>query len=227
MLFQQWSVFFQPVGVGNLTFLEAALAAVTHDVGRFPQIVMYGGFDDAVFDHGIGGSVMVMREISRFSCLSSGRIGWAVIMHNQKSPKFLRLDPLVLYIRDADKLAILRDLDSVIKDLFGSDSTIDEIQVKEESDRDISEAVYRELLSGSSVDYSYAKSAIDKLVVKLAWIFDLYNPTTKEVFINEQIPQKLLCLIEKINAGRQSNQINQIRLKIEEWIKQITTSGDD
>ena len=114
----------------NLTPAEILLAegcGLVHDIGRFPQYVLYGSFHDAnTVDHGASGRQTLEKEGLPLLIDADDwkRMACAVEYHNRKTadiPKDIPEDTrrFLKLIRDADKLDII-DLvmQSVARDGF-------------------------------------------------------------------------------------------------------------
>lgn len=91
----------------------AHVAALLHDVGRFPQYAHYGTFNDSMSANHACLSVDVLREtdvLSRLSRVHRRQVLGAIFLHNRKSFSS-RLPPamntITRIVRDADKLDII------------------------------------------------------------------------------------------------------------------------
>lgn len=169
----------------NLSENDRRLAAVTalfHDLGRFPQYQKYRTFRDPDSDNH---AKLSLWELNRHRLLhpldfdERQLISRAIYFHNRRTiPP--HLDPHATLhcqlIRDADKVDILRVM-------------IEQFQM-EESQRNpvitlglgadglVREEVYRLLFEGRTMSYAELKTTNELKVLQLSWVFDVnFRPT--------------------------------------------------
>ncbi len=155
----------------------AAVTALFHDLGRFPQYQRYRTFRDSKSENHAKLSV---RELTRHRVLhilppaERELIGRAIIFHNRLSLPD-RLDPETLLhsrlLRDADKLDILR----VMADEFGKpvDQRNPVVTLGLGPECGVRDEVYDRLFAGQIMNYNELTSADEFKVLQMSWVFDL------------------------------------------------------
>lgn len=146
------------------------MAALIHDIGRFEQQRQFSTFDDSIsFDH------------SEYSCKIAKEKGWtddedvleAVRRHNKSgipvdlSPRRLKI---VLALKDADRLDILRGLEAYVQQ-YG-DEWRQKVQELFQIDpyAPPSEAVCELVLSRKIVDFKLLHSVSDCTIMQIGWV---------------------------------------------------------
>lgn len=158
------------------------LAALYHDIARFPQYAQYQTFSDArSFNHGRFGC----RELLRQGILASetreiqGWIRSAVLLHNRFSlPAHLPEEPLRITqaVRDADKLDILR----VMRENLGAGATPDPVIVLHLPDSpDYSPAILEAVRQRHLASFVDLRSITDLRLLLCGWFYDLNFPASK------------------------------------------------
>lgn len=146
----------------------AELLGLLHDVGRFEQIRVYNSFSDSkTVDHGDFGTYILFNDNKIRDFIETDEydelIKKVVSCHNKNAitEGFTPEEELFAKIvRDADKIDILY-LDS-----------INRIRYKRE-DEIISREVIECILSKTSIDRRIARTGLDKVLLNLAFIYDL------------------------------------------------------
>lgn len=156
---------------------QCLLAAIYHDIGRFPQLARYGTFNDREsVNHGRLG-VKTLRSTPLPSSLSEE--DWKVIrvavgQHNLKSIRQTLPEPFATparLVRDADKLDIYRVMishfsgenpDPVIT--HGFDDIPDRY----------TPAILQDVMQKKTADYKQLRYANDFKILVVGWIYDLH-----------------------------------------------------
>ena len=165
------------------------LAALFHDVGRFEQLRRYHTFaDDLSCNHALLG-IRVMRErnfLAGEARKTRALVRAAVAAHNRFSvPKTLPapLRPVLLGLRDADKLDILR----IMADNLGPGKQGDGIvllHLRDEPEA-CSPAVLRAFEEGRVALYRDMRYVNDFRIVFCTWLHDLHFPTARRIVKRE------------------------------------------
>jgi len=179
------------------------LAALYHDIGRFPQYAKYGTFkDEDSTNHGRLG-VLALREMKLPGGLTTQDwriIRAAVALHNVKDIRTGISDPLatmVNTVRDADKL----DIYAIILDHLGeeSDSKPVIIHSLEDNPERYSETVYEVVFSEKSCDYHLMRYANDFILLVTGWLFNLSFTTSIQLFAQRELIEQAFSLLPKDN----------------------------
>lgn len=157
--------------------LAARIAAILHDVGRFPQYRQFRSFRDReTANH----ALLSVRHLLRGNMLEGApahirrlALG-AVYLHNKRElPENLPPDLLqtVRVVRDADKLDIMR----VMVNHFSQEGPEhDEVALAAKPSRDdYTQAVYDLVLARQASDYSMIVWHNDFKLMILGWLYDL------------------------------------------------------
>ena len=165
----------------------AEFLGLYHDIGRFEQLKQYDTFDDSKsFDHGDFGADILEKN---------GYINWLIPGYNDDTYEILlcavryhnkfRLDDSLKYgthylckiIRDADKIDIYRAMaEESSSDLF--------FDFKDESDCVISDEVKDAFYQNQTIDKSKVKTKLDRLVLKLAFAYDINYNISKDYLLH-------------------------------------------
>jgi len=156
---------------------QAFLAALFHDIGRFPQIQRYATFNDRVSeDHALLG----VREIKAAGLLEGlpettrRRVLTAVMVHNRlKLPS--GLDPaqlrLVRILRDADKMDILDVLIQYYQSRNNGDNPALDLDLPR--GENLSEAALMDIEAARCVAMQNVASVQDFRLLQTSWVFDI------------------------------------------------------
>ncbi|CCH47403.1 HD domain-containing protein [Pseudodesulfovibrio piezophilus] len=153
------------------------LAALYHDIGRFPQFSRYQTYNDRDSINHARLGVLTLRTLSLPKGLSDQdwrTIRFAVGQHNLKTirpdlPDHLRHPTNV--VRDADKLDIYR----VMVEHFTSqnpDPVVTHGFVEKPGEYSL--AVYDSIMARETSDYRLIQSANDFKLLVIGWVYDLY-----------------------------------------------------
>lgn len=180
----------------------AVMAALYHDIGRFPQFARYRTFRDAEsVSHGRMG-VLVLRGLdlpSGFSPAEWRLIRAAVGLHNAKDVNPRLRPPLATMVnvtRDADKL----DIFTVILDYMEQPHTPGRavlFRLKTDPTR-CTPAVLNAVLSAGSCDYSLLRYEKDFLLLMTGWIFSLTYATSGRLLLERGLVARTFALLPEI-----------------------------
>lgn len=160
----------------------AALTALFHDLGRFPQYQRYRTFRDPDSENHAKLSV---RELTRHRVLHGlspterHLIGRAIIFHNRLALP-AHLDPETLLhcqlIRDADKVDIMRVMAAEYRQPPSQQSSV--VNLGLAASIEVRDEVYQRLFTGRIMSYSELVSANEFKVLQMSWVFDInFRPT--------------------------------------------------
>jgi hypothetical protein len=175
------------------------IAALLHDVGRFPQYRRYKTYNDRDSEnHGRLG-VTVLRGapvLSRLSREQRNLVLAAVFLHNRASlPAGLSrsLSRVVRIIRDADKLDIIP---TVIDNLSPGSPSNRIVSLGLESNHGrYSEAVYQKILEQQTVDMGEMRWVNDFKLVLLGWLYTLNFPASRIAVLERGYIDRLLATL--------------------------------
>lgn len=155
----------------------AALAALYHDIGRFPQYSRYGTFKDAESTNHGRLAVLTLRDIElpqdvtpKQWCLVRAAIG----LHNVKTTNPATRAPLETIagiVRDADKL----DIFNIILDHLDPDAESKPVVIHSliEDPVQYSEDVYRTTFEGKIGNYHDLRYSNDFILLLIGWVHTL------------------------------------------------------
>jgi len=160
----------------------ALLAALFHDIGRFPQYGMYKTFlDRQSQNHGLLGS-KTLRDAGFFSGLAEGEqrlIAGAVLLHNRRGvPASLSHEVRFItgIVRDADKLDIIPYRLSNLQ--TGSPQHPSKSLGLEAGPEAYSEEIYNDVMSGRMGRYSAMGLVNDFIMTMCGWVYDFNHSIT-------------------------------------------------
>jgi len=169
----------------------ARLAALYHDVGRFPQYQRYRTFrdPDSVNHAKLGvATLKAQGPLKDIDAKSRSLIFAAIMVHNRKSvPGHLIERPeapltvVARIVRDADKLDILR----VMMEHFSNKADDDVVTLG----LDHSPGLYSEesadcLLRGATLSYAGMRYVNDMRILLASWVFDFNFEASKEAYFS-------------------------------------------
>ncbi len=172
------------------------LAALFHDVGRFPQYVRYKTFlDRKSKDHGILGTIVLGQDelLPPLAPEERRLVRAAVAMHNRKEvPQQIssRLRQIVEVVRDADKLDIYR----VMVAHFSrnpEDFPVVTLYAKDDPDA-YTQDVYDDVLNGKKGDYSKMAYVNDFKLLLCGWVNDFNFRASRRLAHERGLVQDLL-----------------------------------
>ncbi len=165
------------------------LAALFHDIGRFPQYLRYKTFNDRESeDHGLLGAQTLERE-GFLGGLAEGDRTFvidAVCFHNRITvpdalPEAVRF--AVDIIRDADKLDILPVIINHCRRNEISPSPVT-FYLKPHPSA-YTEAVYRDVLAGRMARFDQMQWVNDFKLAMCGWVYDLNFPVTRRLICEQ------------------------------------------
>ncbi len=195
----------------------AQKALLFHDVGRFEEAVMRYHTPDLEknpmilnqYDHGLIG----YEKLKHNPLYNDIRILLAVRYHGkmidqvkktalweeaQKSPYAQDCEKILYLVRDADKMALLKDIkekDRLRKDIFFK------LLSKEALEAGLSQEVKEQFFASRPVVSQSVISFSDRILFVLAWIFDLNYVKTKEIFKENGYAEHLLKMMSEYNVS--------------------------
>jgi hypothetical protein len=188
-------------GIDGRTADLAAMAALYHDIGRFPQFARYGTFKDAEsINHGRMG-VLTLRTLDLpggFTHDEWRLIRAAVGLHNAKevNPGLKGvLATMVNVARDADKV----DIFGVILDHLSQPDSPDRVVVLqlEKHPTRYTPAVLDAVMSGGSCDYSLLRYDKDFLLLMTGWLFSLAYGTSARLLLDRGMVARTFGMLPK------------------------------
>jgi putative nucleotidyltransferase with HDIG domain len=177
------------------------LAALYHDIGRFPQYARYGTYKDAdSTNHGRLG-VLTLRELDLPGKLTDRdwrTIRAAVALHNVKDIRSGLSDPLSTMlntVRDADKI----DIYEVILDHLGENSETKPVLIHslENNPDRYSETVYNMVFSEKTCDYNLMRYTNDFILLITGWIFTLNFTASVHLFVQKNLVERAFSILPK------------------------------
>lgn len=182
------------------------LAALYHDIGRFPQFAKYKTFNDRESTNHARLGVLTLRDLSLPGSLSPDEwrtVRFAVAQHNVKTIRPTLPDSLATptqVVRDADKVDIFRVM---IEHFSGENPDPVVTHGFDDIPDRYSEEIYASVLEQRIGDYRHITCANDFKLLIIGWIYGLHFPTSiKLLFHNGSIDHifSFLPNDEKIQA---------------------------
>lgn len=160
----------------------ALLGALYHDVGRFPQVVRWGTFNDAAStNHGALGVRVLKREnmLEGETACVRGIVLSSVALHNRyilppRLPKAVLT--VTCLVRDADKLDIMRIMAEHVNTVNPGDEVV--LRVRNEPDK-WSPHIAEMVLKGMVPSYKDLVYINDFRMLLGTWLEDLYFPAAR------------------------------------------------
>lgn len=180
------------MGLVNEQIELATLIGLLHDIGRFEQFKIYQTYSDLEsIDHGdLGADILKQNNFIR-NFIKEAKYDEIILKSVQNHNKYKIADDLnkeeklfCKIVRDADKIDILYEA----IEIFWKNG-------REEIQNDlISDKVYNEFLSKKPIkkDKNMKKNGIDKLVLMLAFVFDINFHESLEILKKEDYLNKIL-----------------------------------
>ncbi len=173
------------------------LAALYHDLARFPQFASFRTFSDArSFDHGLAAS----RELGRGLFLAAepsplpGFIRAAVAVHNRaRVPRQLASEPALLAraLRDADKLDIL----VIMLEHYRSPAPDAAVIMNMADSAEPSPAVVAALREKRQALYADMRTRVDFQLLLMTWVYDIYFPAALRMALDEGLFASMAALL--------------------------------
>lgn len=180
------------MGLENEKIELATLIGLLHDIGRFEQFKIYQTYSDLEsIDHGdLGADILKQNNFIR-NFIKETKYDEIILKSVQNHNKYKIADDLnkeeklfCKIVRDADKIDILYEA----IEIFWKKG-------REEIQNDlISDKVYNEFLNKKLIkkDKNMKKNGIDKLVLMLAFVFDINFHESLEILKKEDYLNKIL-----------------------------------
>lgn len=180
------------MGLENEKIELATLIGLLHDIGRFEQFKIYQTYSDLEsIDHGdLGADILKQNNFIR-NLIKEAKYDEIILKSVQNHNKYKIADDLnkeeklfCKIVRDADKIDILYEA----IEIFWKNG-------REEIQNDlISDKVYNEFLNKKLIkkDKNMKKNGIDKLVLMLAFVFDINFHESLEILKKEDYLNKIL-----------------------------------
>lgn len=180
------------MGLENEKIELATLIGLLHDIGRFEQFKIYQIYSDLEsIDHGdLGADILKQNNFIR-NFIKEAKYDEIILKSVQNHNKYKIADDLnkeeklfCKIVRDADKIDILYEA----IEIFWKKG-------REEIQNDlISDKVYNEFLNKKLIkkDKNMKKNGIDKLVLMLAFVFDINFHESLEILKKEDYLNKIL-----------------------------------
>jgi putative nucleotidyltransferase with HDIG domain len=180
------------MGLENEKIELATLIGLLHDIGRFEQFKIYQTYSDLEsIDHGdLGADILKQNNFIR-NFIKEAKYDEIILKSVQNHNKYKIADDLnkeeklfCKIVRDADKIDILYEA----IEIFWKNG-------REEIQNDlISDKVYNEFLNKKLIkkDKNMKKNGIDKLVLMLAFVFDINFHESLEILKKEDYLNKIL-----------------------------------
>lgn len=180
------------MGLENAKIELATLIGLLHDIGRFEQFKIYQTYSDLEsIDHGdLGADILKQNNFIR-NFIKEAKYDEIILKSVQNHNKYKIADDLnkeeklfCKIVRDADKIDILYEA----IEIFWKKG-------REEIQNDlISDKVYNEFLNKKLIkkDKNMKKNGIDKLVLMLAFVFDINFHESLEILKKEDYLNKIL-----------------------------------
>lgn len=187
----------------NIVSRGALLAALYHDIGRFPQFIKWRTFNDWESINHATLSVQILKKygfleeeikIIQKVCLS------AIVLHNRKLlPKQLdnKIQLTATILRDADKLDILRVVSS---HMDGTSQKKEVTLFFKDEPLKWNHKVMQDILEGRTPSYLDLIYLNDFKMVILSWIRELTFPITKRLFASSSSISVLLDTLPNCNT---------------------------
>jgi HD superfamily phosphodiesterase len=173
----------------------AQTMALLHDVGRFEQYDRYRTFNDFKSEDHAQLSLKVINQeqvLKKIDPASQKLIICAISYHNRAALPSGETERCLFFsklLRDADKLDIL----FVVTEYYrNKDKNSNEsLELELPNTPQISDAVFKDIISGKSVNAKNIQSLNDFKLLQMAWVYDLNFPLTYEQFNKRKYLEKI------------------------------------
>ena len=181
---------------------QVELAAVFHDIGRFPQLKLFGTFKDSESaNHGLLGYKVLRQEkiLDDLSTVDRQLVLQAVIMHNKPQiPAGLpeQLDQVLRIVRDSDKLDIIHIFISHWSNNSGKNRVV--THGLDDDPECLTESILKQALAGKIVNYNEISWMNDLRLFLCCWVYDINYPFTKKEFLRRNYLGSLMASLPDI-----------------------------
>ncbi|HAY21569.1 MAG TPA: HD family phosphohydrolase [Desulfobacterales bacterium] len=192
----------------------AHLAALFHDIGRFPQYARYKTYNDKVSVNHATEGVRTMKQhgvLAGFPPQSQHLILGAIALHNRRFlpnqlPVKVRL--LTQIVRDADKLDIFAVMLAHFDPRIPYNKVVN-LELKPDPDN-YTPAILEKVQARQSVNYQHLTWVNDFKLMLCSWLYDLNYPVSQGLAREKGYLDKLLDYLPKTpefeHLGRQLRQ---------------------
>jgi putative nucleotidyltransferase with HDIG domain len=183
------------------------LAALYHDIGRFPQFKKYKTFIDQESVNHARLGVLTLRSLPLPGALPASHlkiVRLAVALHNAKTirptvPAAL-ITP-VMVVRDADKLDIFRVILEHLANDPPPNSAVTHGLVNEPGK--YSEAVYQSVMNAGMCDYRDMRYVNDFKLLLISWLYSMRYATSLGLAKTRSYPEQIFSLLPDDDRIRQ------------------------
>jgi len=175
------------------------IAALFHDVGRFPQYRQFKTYNDREsLNHACSGVAVMHRAdiLRRLAPADRKLVLAAIFLHNRPvlPTRLSATQSLILrIIQDADKLDIIPTVMANLEPAAPS-SRVVSLGLAPDSDR-YSDAVYRKVVDRQPVAMSEMVWVNDFKLMLLGWLPTLNFPASRRAVLERSYPERLLALL--------------------------------
>jgi putative nucleotidyltransferase with HDIG domain len=184
------------------------LAALLHDVGRFPQYSRYRTFKDQIsVNHALLGFRTLRQEVvlNDLPAVDRKLVLQCVLLHNKpRLPPSLPpdLDFALRVVRDADKLDIVSVVLPYLEDPDLSGSEAVTLGLADHPGR-YSGSVLRRLRTGQPVSYADMTYRNDFRLLLAGWVFDLNYAKTRRLFLHRDHLRSIMAALPQTREVRE------------------------
>jgi HD superfamily phosphodiesterase len=164
-----------------LNMPQALCIGLLHDIGRLPHASL-GEYYKIQLRHGLEGAKIVNEFDFSDTDVNQETVVTAIAEHDLAKTDIEK--PYVMLIRDADKLALLRDAVAFFDDRYEKENPVHVAAP-------ISPLVKADFLAGGLVLNNHLDTMSDEIVRMLAWITDISYPATRQLIRNEHLIEGL------------------------------------
>lgn len=187
-------------GIKGVIAKTGSLAALYHDIGRFPQFAQYATFNDREsVNHGRIG-VLTLRALKLPDGTTADEwqtIRLAVAQHNVKSIRDTLPEPvraITKLVRDADKIDILK----VMVEHFSGENPDPAITHGfDEIPGQYSDRIYNAVVSRQNADYADIRCANDFKLLITGWVYDLNYPSSINLLNEQGLIERIFSFLPK------------------------------
>jgi hypothetical protein len=182
----------------------ALIAALFHDLGRFPQYLRYKTFRDADSeDHARLGlrSIRNSDVLVRLGVQERKEVHQAILLHNRRTLPHVvagRARTICQVVRDADKLDILRVLLTHLEP-NGKRNSVVTLGLAHDA-VEYSPGMVESLRSGQMARYEDMVWENDFTILLLSWIYDFNFQITCRMFLSRGYLDRLMALLPQKNV---------------------------